>query len=143
MTVQSGSGTKWWFNGLPFQTVAQSNQSGSLKYWFSGQPMSPYTSGGAPALPKVLNAEPGALLLTGNDAELHYLHALQMLAETGVLTLTGGDAGLIYREQARMQAATGVLSLTGCDVTLPITRRPPVIVQENLKFGRSVYVSRW
>ena len=71
--------------------------------------------------------------------------AYVMPAAQGILTLAGQPVFLRWaaREQIGLTAATGVIGLTGCDVTMPITRRPPVIVQENLKFGRSVYVSRW
>ena len=45
MTVQTGLGGKWWFNGLPFAGMSKSNQQyrfGSEKYWFNGLPVSPF-----------------------------------------------------------------------------------------------------
>lgn len=44
MTIQTGSGTKWWFNGLPFQTTVQKSGTtlGMQKYWINGLPLSPY-----------------------------------------------------------------------------------------------------
>ena len=46
MTIQSGNGTKWWFNGLPFTTVAPTSgiTLGTQKYWFNGLPLSPYST---------------------------------------------------------------------------------------------------
>jgi len=81
------------------------------------------------------------ITLAGQTVALQ--RARKITADPRAIVLEGKAVGLNYHAQARLIAETGVLSLVGCDVTLPVTRRPPTIVQENLKFGRSVYVSRW
>jgi len=45
MAIPSGSGGKWWFNGLPFTTVEPISGTtlGGQKYWFNGLPMSAYS----------------------------------------------------------------------------------------------------
>ena len=93
---------------------------------------------------KLLPAGLGFPRLDGQSVTLRY--SRKMPAVRGILTLTGQSAALTYvpfEGYYEMPAATGVIGLTGCDVTLSITRRAPVTVQETLKFGRSVYVSRW
>jgi hypothetical protein len=92
---------------------------------------------------KLLPAGVGFPRLDGQPVTLRYTRKL--VAANGLLVLYSQPATLTHAEVTEriLTAAPGVIGLTGCDVTLSRTRRPPVMVQETLKFGRPMYINRW
>jgi hypothetical protein len=119
----------------------------------AGNTTSPTVSTGLYDVVKGTAGSTGDLTCVAATSALHGMTAMAfkhfiathrtMPAGIGFLELEGGIAGLNYYAPTRLIAETGVLGLTGCDVTMPITRRPPVIIQETLKFGRPTYINRW
>jgi hypothetical protein len=103
MTVPSGSGGKWWFNGLPFTTVEPTSGTilGGQKYWFNGLPMSAYS--------EVVVLDQSLVPSLVVDTDTFYTHVIGIPGIPSDVTLTASlvtDTDVFYTPTVSTGAAT-------------------------------------